>query len=160
MNITSKSRYALKIMMDLALHASFSHTHRQDIVRRQGIPPDYLDQIMMRLRRGELIESIRGRGGGYRLARPAHQISVWDIFSVVEDSMIPAQCVEGQHTCDFEVACMTRDAWQTIYQSIRSNLQKMSLAQLLTDDMAMHKLCPAAGTRLCVGGGQQTNLRS
>ena len=159
MNITSKSRYALKIMMDLALHASSSHSHRQDIVRRQGVPPDYLDQIMMRLRRGQLIESIRGRGGGYRLARPAHQISVWDVFHVVEDSMIPAQCVEGEQSCDFEVACMTRDAWQTIYDSIRNNLQNMSLSQLLTDDVAKHKLCPAAGTRLCMGGGQQSPVR-
>ncbi|MBP9709367.1 MAG: Rrf2 family transcriptional regulator, partial [Oligoflexales bacterium] len=63
MNLTSKSRYALKIMMDMVFH--HSQVQRRDLSNRQGVPPDYLDQILMRLRRAGLLESTRGRSGGY-----------------------------------------------------------------------------------------------
>lgn len=134
MNITSKSRYALKIMMDLA-EATIPITHRADIAQRQGIPLDYMDQILARLREGGLIESTRGRGGGYGLARSALQISVLEIFTVVEDAFEPVQCLEGGKGCLAEHVCSSKDAWGVISSAIRHTLSGIILA-----DIAAHKM--------------------
>ena len=101
MNFTSRSRYALKIMMDLAFHAQFPHVHRRDIAKRQGIPQEYMDQILMRLRAGGMVESVRGRGGGYRLAKPATAVSLWELFMAAEGSLGPVQCLDGKCKCEF-----------------------------------------------------------
>lgn len=131
MNLTSRSRYALKIMMDLALYgANQPLVRRGDIASRQGIPTDYLDQIMVKLRAGNLVESIRGRSGGYRLARPANAITMWDLFSSVEDSMIPVECISSGQVCDFEASCSSKEAWGTIFAAIRSSLSGITLGSL------------------------------
>ncbi|TWW08158.1 hypothetical protein E3A20_27130 [Planctomyces bekefii] len=129
MNITSKSRYALKIMMDLA-NQKGAITHRAEIAQRQGIPLDYMDQILGRLREGRLIDSIRGRSGGYRLAREARSISVHDIFTMVEDAFEPVRCLEGGVSCTMEHACSSKDAWTTISTAIRQALSGILLADL------------------------------
>ncbi len=131
MNLTSRSRYALKIMMDLARYgASQPLVRRSEIASRQGIPTDYLDQIMVKLRSGHLVESIRGRSGGYRLARPADQISMWDLFSSVEESMIPVECISSGRACDFEASCSSRDAWYSIYGALKASLSGIKLGTL------------------------------
>jgi len=134
MNLTSKSRYALKIMMDLAhFGATQPLVRRGEIAGRQGIPTDYLDQIMIRLRAGNLVESTRGRSGGYRLARPADQITMWDLFSSVEESMIPVECITAGHACDFEGSCSSQKAWGTIFGAIQSGFGGITLGQLARD---------------------------
>lgn len=158
MNLTSKSRYALKIMMDLA---HFSHqplVRRSDIASRQGIPTDYLDQIMIRLRAGKLVESTRGRSGGYRLARPADQITMWDLFSSVEESIVPVECISKGHSCDFESSCVSKNAWVEIFNAIRGSLSKITLASLAGRWATEHTQCPAGGIRECRSGGRGDNL--
>ena len=132
MNITSKSRYALKIMLDLSQCAPNEHTHRTGVAERQGIPLDYMDHILSRLRERQLIDSIRGRGGGYRLARPSAQIDVWQIFSAVEDGFKPVQCLDSHHHCQVEAFCSSKDAWSQIAESIYSSLSGISLASLVS----------------------------
>ena len=154
MNITSKSRYALKIMMDLTHYRSLPHVKRVDIAKRQGIPPDYLDQIMVRLRSGKLVESIRGRGGGYRLARSPDTISLWDVFGTVEDSIYPVGCVGGSaHSCDFEAGCVAKSAWEDIFSAIKSPLEKIKLTSIADKWADKHRMCPIGGIRECRGGG-------
>ena len=131
MNITSKSRYALKIMLDLSQCAPNEHTHRTGVAERQGIPLDYMDHILSRLRERQLIASIRGRGGGYRLARPPAQIDVWQIFSAVEDGFKPVQCLDSSHNCQVEAFCSSKDAWSQIAESIYSSLSGISLGNLV-----------------------------
>ncbi len=133
MNVTSKSRYALKILMDLAEHGGDDLTHRSDIAARQGIPPDYMDQILGRLREGHLIDSTRGRSGGYRLAKPASSISVLEIFSVVEDAFQPVQCLEGGLGCVSEHVCSSKDAWGVISGAIRDSLSGIILTELVAN---------------------------
>lgn len=134
MNLTSKSRYALKIMMDLAHYgANQALVRRGEIAARQGVPTDYLDQIMIKLRAGHLVESTRGRNGGYRLARSPEVITMWDLFSSVEDSMIPVECLASGEACDFETSCSSREAWKMIFSALKSSLSKITLAQLRTD---------------------------
>lgn len=139
MNLTSKSRYALKIMMDLAESAhpeTKGVTHRADIARRQGIPLDYMDQILVRLRDRELIASVRGRSGGYRLARAASTISVHEIFTAVEDAFEPVQCLgASDHAlCGAEHVCSSKDAWSQISGAIRQ-----TLSGIILSDIAAHK---------------------
>lgn len=131
MNITSKSRYGLKIMMDLATIKA-AHTQRLDIATRQGIPLDYMDHILLRLRTRGLIGSIRGRGGGYRLLQPMEGISVWEIFDAVEDAIQPVQCLEGGTSCAAEHHCSSRDAWSDIAQAVKNSLSAILLSDIVT----------------------------
>lgn len=130
MNVTSKSRYALKIMMDLAEHVG-QVIHRSEIAQRQGIPLDYMDHVLSRLREGGLIESTRGRGGGYKLALAADQISVLEIFESVEDAFQPVMCLEGGSGCVAEHVCTSKDAWTRISGAIRESLSGIILTQLV-----------------------------
>lgn len=131
MNLTSKSRYALKIMIDLACYGNEGQlVRRNEISARQGIPTDYLDQIMIRLRSGKLVASTRGRSGGYKLARAACEISAWDVFSSVEEGIVPVECIESGHVCDFENSCSSKDAWTKIFSDIRSSLKLILLSDL------------------------------
>lgn len=132
MNITSKSRYALKIMMDLALHQE-QLSHRVDIAQRQGVPLDYMDQILLRLKEQGLIDSTRGRSGGYRLARTPEQISMYEIFNAVEDGFIPVLCLDGFHSCHAEQFCQSKDAWGVISGSIRDTLSNILLSSIISD---------------------------
>lgn len=156
MNLTSKSRYALKIMMDLAHYSAppsadaAGVVRRSDIARRQGIPTEYLDQIMIRLRAASLVESIRGRAGGYRLGRTPAQINLWDVFSAVEDSIYPVECVATE-SCDFAPSCITHDAWSSIFASMREPLVKTTLAEATNKWADEHRMCPAGGIRECRG---------
>jgi Rrf2 family iron-sulfur cluster assembly transcriptional regulator len=130
MNITSKSRYALKIMMDLTQHEG-ELVHRSDVAHRQGVPLDYMDQILSRLRDAGLIESTRGRGGGYKLARQPDQISILEIFSNVEDVFEPVQCLDGGLGCLAQQVCQSKDAWGVISGAIHQALSGIILADIV-----------------------------
>jgi Rrf2 family protein len=132
MNLTSKSRYALKILLDLAqLQEGEEPVQRHDIASRQGVPLKYLDQIMIRLRQNGLVLSNRGRLGGYQLTRPARDITVWDIFVAVEDSIFPVSCLEENTSeCSIAPQCSTRVPWHIIYAAVQEVLEKITLARL------------------------------
>lgn len=158
MNLTSKSRYALKIMMDLA---HFSHqplVRRNDIATRQGIPTDYLDQIMIRLRAGNLVQSTRGRSGGYRLARPATEITMWDLFSSVEESMVPVECLSKGQPCDFGASCVSKNAWVEIFGAIKQSLGKISLDSLAKQWAHELENAKTTGVNECRAGGRGIDL--
>jgi Rrf2 family protein len=129
--ITSRSRYALKIMMDLAGHPDEPQQKRMDISNRHGIPSDYMDHILASLREAGLLESIRGRNGGLRLARPADAISAWEIFSAVEVNLSPVACIDDQTDCAAAAACISRGAWEEIYRALRLTLSSFKLNDLV-----------------------------
>ena len=152
MNFTSRSRYALKIMLDLAHHQDEALVRRQDIVRRQGIPSKYLDQILVKLRRAGLVSSVRGRTGGYRIERDAAHLSVWEIFRAVEAGIYPVACVDEWHECEFKQACVASEPWKLIFDSIRAALDQISLATAAGEFAQDNKMCPMAGVRECRPG--------
>lgn len=158
MNLTSKSRYALKIMMDLAHFSYQPLVRRNDIANRQGIPTDYLDQIMIRLRAGNLVQSTRGRSGGYKLARPAKEITMWDLFSSVEESMIPVECISKGHACDFGGSCVSKNAWVDIFGAIKQSLSQISLDTLAKQWANELENAHASGVTECKGGGKGTDV--
>lgn len=133
--ITSKSRYALKVMMDLATHQEKNLEQRHDIASRQGIPLDYLDQILLRLRAGGLIESVRGRAGGFKLVIEPKNISVWDILDASEDSLYPVQCLSDDSathgdSCLGSGLCTTRGPWEEIIGTVKQSLNGITLDDL------------------------------
>ncbi len=136
--------------MDLIYHRDLPHVNRKDIAQRQGVPPEYLDHILVRLRRGGLIESVRGRGGGYRLAKAPEDISVWDLLMASEDNLHAVTCLDETHgNCEFEVSCISRSAWQMIFGNVRSTLESMNLSQMVHSWAAQHHLCPVGGIKEC-----------
>lgn len=130
MNVTSKSRYAFKVMIDLASRPAGVRTDRADIAVRHGIPPTYLDQIILRLKKAGLIESHRGRMGGFFLTRSPAQITALDIVEAVENDTAPVVCLEpGQH-CTKAEACISRSGWSLVFSAMRNSIQGISLANL------------------------------
>jgi Rrf2 family protein len=130
MNFTSRSRYAIKILMDLAHHEGLPHVGRQGIADRHGIPTNYLDQIMLRLKRNRLVKSVRGRCGGYRLGKPSESITLWDIFTAVEDSIYPVKCLEKAESCDSHATCVSHDVWSEVFEAFKKPLVSLTLEQV------------------------------
>lgn len=129
MNITAKSRYALKVMIDLALFSTKELQQRSSLAERQGIPIDYMDHILQRLKSSELIKTVRGRGGGLCLGRNPEDISAWDIVKAVEDITSPVQCIV--EPCGHEDSCFSKDAWELIYLDIVTSLKSRTLSALV-----------------------------
>lgn len=158
MNLTSRSRYALKIMLDLAYRQSETLVRRQEIVARQGIPAKYLDQILVRLRRDGLVESVRGRTGGYRLGRELQRISMWEIFRAVEDGIYPVECVDEHAGCEFRAACGAKEPWQFIFDNVRRALTQMTLADIAGQFLQDEKNFATSGVRECRPGREPMRL--
>lgn len=157
LNLTSRSRYALKIMLDLAYRHNEPLVRRQEIVARQGIPSKYLDQILVRLRRDGLVESVRGRTGGYRIGRDIRLINVWEIFRAVEDGIYPVECVDEHAGCEFRTACIAKEPWQLIFENVRRSLSQMTLADIAEQFRQDEKNC-ATGVRECRPGREPMRL--
>lgn len=134
-------------MVDLCHHHGI--VRRKEIARRNGIPGEYLDQILILLRKAGLVKSIRGRMGGYELAKDPAEISVWHLLSSVENSIEPVRCLSEASSCGFDTSCSSHDAWKMIFESIRSPLVAMTLADVVRNSVQKHQFCPAAGIREC-----------
>ncbi len=134
MHISSKGRYALRAMVDLALHADRPVT-RQEIAARQDISVNYLAQLFRPLQRAELVNSIRGPGGGYVLARDPATICVGEVLRAAEGPLTLSECVSsGNLSCSRAPACRVRPLWECLTAAITSVLDSTSLADLCTSE--------------------------
>ena len=130
MRLTTKGRYAVTAMLDLAIHADREPVTLSDISLRQDISLSYLEQLFARLRRSELVQSVRGPGGGYRLGRDTHQIAIVDIIDAVDESVDATRC-QGQGNCQQGETCLTHHLWEDLSQQIHEFLKSISLADLM-----------------------------
>lgn len=130
MRLTTKGRYAVTAMLDLALHSDQGSITLADISKRQDISLSYLEQLFARLRKGGLVVSSRGPGGGYRLSRPGEGISVADVIEAVDESVDATRC-GGKGNCQGEARCLTHDLWSDLSGQIREFLDNVTLAQLV-----------------------------
>ena len=128
MKLSTKGRYAVTAMMDLAIHEKFGPVTLADISVCQGISLSYLEQIFARLRRDGLINGTRGPRGGYRLARPADQITVADIITAVSEKIDTTRC-EGKENCQNGERCLTHELWSDLSTQIQDFLASITLAQ-------------------------------
>ena len=131
MRLTTKGRYAVTAMLDLALHEDQGPITLADISMRQGVSISYLEQLFAKLRRGKLVESVRGPGGGYRLAGGAAAIRVAQIVEAVNDSMDATRCL-GKGDCQDGAVCLTHHLWSDLSARLRQFLDEISLADLVS----------------------------
>ncbi len=131
MRLTTKGRYAVTAMLDLALHADQEGpVSLADISGRQGISLSYLEQLFAKLRRSDLVFSVRGPGGGYRLGRASSTIFVAQVIDAVNESVDATKC-KGARGCQHGVTCLTHHLWQDLSDQIHSFLGGISLADLV-----------------------------
>lgn len=130
MRLTTKGRYAVTAMLDLAIHHERGPVALCDIAERQGISLSYLEQLFSQLRKHGLVSSTRGPGGGYRLGRAAEEIAVVDVIAAVDESVDATRC-GGRENCQDEQRCLTHDLWHDLSQQIHRFLSGIDLAQLV-----------------------------
>lgn len=130
MRLTTKGRYAVTAMLDLALHCDQGPVSLSDISQRQGISLSYLEQLFAKLRKQSLVASVRGPGGGYRLSRSLEQIFVAEIVDAVNESVDATGC-KGKSDCQSGHTCLTHHLWCDLSAQIHDFLSQISLAQLV-----------------------------
>ncbi|MEM9243910.1 MAG: Rrf2 family transcriptional regulator [Pseudomonadota bacterium] len=130
MKLTTKGRYAVTAMLDIALHQDKGQVSLADIAGRQGISQSYLEQLSAKLRRADLLTSVRGSAGGYLLSRPAAKISVADIILATNESVDNTQC-GGAENCHNGLPCLTHDLWADLNHTINDFLTEITLADLM-----------------------------
>ena len=139
MELTTRGRYAVMAMADLARHGESGSMPLSAIADRQQLSVAYLEQIFLKLRRAGLIESARGRAGGYKLARPAAEIMVADVMLAVEEDTRMTRCLGDDGVgCVGHHRCLTHGLWQELSDRIRVFLSSVSLADVLTNDFTPH----------------------
>lgn len=131
MRLSTRAHYAVRAVVDLALHSHHGPVAIQEIARRQAISSSYLEQLFVKLRRGNLIRSVRGSRGGYQLARPAEQVHLANIIELVDEPLQPVACLDGQKDCDLASKCITQDIWRQLGNHIHSFLSSITLDQLV-----------------------------
>lgn len=131
MMISTKGRYALSIMLDLANHNDGEYVSLKDISERQEISMKYLETIISKLSKGGLVDSARGKSGGYRLNRKVEDYSVGEILILTEKTLAPVACVNCEAQCSKESSCLTRPMWNELNEVIMGFLNNKSLADLL-----------------------------
>ena len=135
MNLTTKGRFAVTAMLDLAMQHSSDPVTLAEISRRQKISLSYLEQLFGKMRRRALVNSVRGPGGGYNLARATHQISVADIIVAVDEPIDSTRC-GGKENCHDDKKCITHDLWAKLNEHILDYLGAVTLKQLVDDQQA------------------------
>lgn len=132
MKLTSKGRYAVTAMLDVALHADSGPVSLADISERQEISLSYLEQLFARLRKNGLVQSVRGPGGGYILSRSMDQIAISSIVKAVDEKVHATKC-HGQDGCQGGVRCLTHTLWNDLSERIEEFLTSITLSELVNN---------------------------
>ncbi len=130
MRLTTKGRYAVTAMLDLAIHHDQGPITLADISQRQGISLSYLEQLFSKLRKNGLVDSARGPGGGYRLSRASSLITVAEVITAVDENVDATRC-KGMKNCKEDHPCLTHELWTDLSQEIRNFLSSITLAQVV-----------------------------
>lgn len=130
MKLTSKGRYAVTAILDVALNAGKSPVTLSDISERQNISLSYLEQLFAKLRRHGLVKSVRGPGGGYRLGLPAGDISIGMVIAAVNENINVTKCL-GKANCQQGAECLTHSLWEDLSNRIEAFLNEITLAELV-----------------------------
>ena len=131
MRLTTKGRFAVTAMVDLSMRQTRGPVTLAAISERQHISLSYLEQLFGKLRRAKLVNSVRGPGGGYCLARPIAAITVADIICAVDEPIDATQCA-GKENCDDDRRCITHDLWATLNEKMNDYLSSVSLADVVS----------------------------
>ena len=135
MNVTSKGRYALRVMLDLAQHREEGYISLKTIAERQGYSMKYLEMIVGSLKRAGLVASTRGKEGGYQLIRDPEDYTIGEILRCIEDNLAPVACIKaGDICCEHAGECMTVPMWKELDDITNAYLDGVSLQDLMTGE--------------------------
>lgn len=138
MKISTKGRYALRLMLDLALNNTGEYITIKSIAARQDISEKYLEQIISLLNRAGYVKSVRGAQGGYRLAKDPGSYTVGMILRLTEGSLLPVDCLEEDgNGCGRSNSCVTREVWAELYAAISSVVDRITLQELVEKQLNM-----------------------
>lgn len=151
MKLSTRGRYGLRALIDLAVHEEEEAVSIQSIAGRQGISESYLEQLVRLLKKAGLVRSVRGAGGGYRLARPADTISVGDILRALEGSLRPVSCpaYEEGEGCEGADCCVTKFVWKKINDAISQTVDGMMLDELVRESRELLRKNREAPVHVC-----------
>lgn len=134
MKISTRGRYALRVMIDLAEHNTGDYITLQDIASRQEISEKYLESIISVLSKNGLLDALRGKGGGYRLSKAPQDYTVASILKLTEGSLAPVACLENKpNTCTRASECKTLSMWTKLYEMIENYFENITIEDLVTD---------------------------
>jgi Rrf2 family protein len=134
MMISTKGRYALRVMLDLAENQSDGYIPLRDIAKRQEISEKYLETILPALIKNNFLEGLRGKGGGYRLSRAPENYTVGSILKLLENSLAPVSCLDcDQNQCSRAADCKTLPMWEKLYKMVDDYFEGITLADLCRD---------------------------
>lgn len=135
MMISTKGRYALRVMIDLAEQQNKEYIPLKEIVKRQNVSQKYLESIMTTLSKNNFIEAVHGKGGGYRLNRDPEDYKVGEILRLTEGTLAPVSCLEeGAKSCDYASECRTLPMWSKLNTLINEYLDSVSIADLMKNE--------------------------
>ena len=132
MMVSTRGRYALRVMIDLAEHNNGKFIPLKDIAERQEISEKYLESIVKSLTKADVLEGLRGKGGGYRLTRPAEEYNVYEILKLTEGSMAPVSYLEdAARECERRGMCATLPVWEGLEKVVREYLSGITIQELI-----------------------------
>lgn len=150
MRLSTKGQYAVRAIVNLACHSSERPVTLKDISAEEGISLSYLEQLFVKLRKGRIVKSVRGPGGGYVLAKPSSRISVGEIIAVVEEPMNPVACLDDDSAgCDRATTCTTQKVWRCLAQKIAEFLNSVTIEDLSREATAIKNGQPRVNPALC-----------
>ena len=130
MKVSTRTRYGIRAMLQLALQYGQGPLSVREIAEQQGLPEKYLEQLVASLKAGGLVRAVRGASGGYVLAQPPAELTLSDIFRVLEGSLAPVECVEEGEVCPQQAECATRDVWLQLAEAWLEVLEHTTLEDL------------------------------
>ena len=134
--ISTRGRYALRVMVDLAEHAEDGYIPMKEVAERQGISLKYLERIMPALSKSNIVEGVHGKGGGYRLNRRPEDYTAGEILRLVEEDLAPVACLEcGAKPCSRRSHCKTISMWEKYYDITNNYFDNITIADLLCDKL-------------------------
>ena len=139
MQLSTKVRYAMRAMIELAYDYGKGPLQLKEVAKRQGISDKYLEQVMAPLRTRGIVYTQKGSRGGYSLSRSPEDIPLYEIVHAVEGSLAPVPCVDNSSLCSRVEICATRDLWERLKQLVVNELNSMSLADLVREQEKKHK---------------------
>ena len=131
MMISTRGRYALRVMLDLALDETGTYVPLDDIARREGMSEKYLESIIVVLSRAGLVKALRGKGGGYRLGRRAEELNCFAVLQAMDETMVPVACLEeGSKPCTRAANCRTLPLWKGLDEVVKNYLGSFTIRDL------------------------------
>jgi Rrf2 family transcriptional regulator, iron-sulfur cluster assembly transcription factor len=150
MKLSTKGRYGLRAVLDLAVHAEEETVALSQIAERQGISMNYLEQLIAKLKKAGIVNGIRGAQGGYMLAIPAEELSVGAILRALEGDLNPVDCSEvnqGEASCSSSDSCVTKYVWKRISDSINEAVDSIMLSELVAESRRVQNGTGATDTK-------------